>query len=442
MALTVFFLVYAGVTQAFEGVVDYYVAIHGNDNNSGRTINTPFRTIQKAANLVDAGGTVFIMGGEYNESIDIKHSGKKDKIISFKPYDNQEVTINGKHSEPSNKYTYGIINIDEKQYISIYGLNIKNSSKAGIYVTKSKNINIMNNYTLETFSSGIGIWYSEHIKVGYNEVELACHGGEEESISIADTKYSEIFHNEIYSNGKNEGEDTLGGEGIDIKDGSQRIDVHHNIVHDLVERTGIYIDGWANETGLIKVHHNTVYNCKNAGLAVAVERGGPLNNISIYDNIIYENSDAGILLGGWISHIEGENDPVTTPVTNVRIFNNTIYGNAEQCIYIDNKDIKDVTIRNNICSNDLQQEIGFSDFVDITELKIDHNIFHGQVINNSIRIYDNSSNNPLLFSPDDGRFYLQESSPAINSGSQIGAPESDFEGERWGGNIEIGAFAW
>ena len=442
IALTIFFLAYAGVTHAFEGTIDYYVATHGNDNNNGRTVNKPFKTIQKAADLVEAGGTVFIMGGEYNESIDIKHSGQKGKLISFKPYDTQAVTINGKHTEPSNKYTYGLINIDEKHYISIFGLNIKNSSKAGIYVTKSTDIDIMGNYTLETFSSGIGVWYSERIKVGHNEVELACHGGQEESISIADTKHAEIFYNEVYSNGKNEGEDTLGGEGIDIKDGSQFINVHHNIVHDLINRTGIYIDAWANETGSIKVHHNTVYNCKNAGMAVATERGGSLTNVSIYNNIIYKNTDAGILLGGWISHIEGENDPVATPVAGVRIFNNTIYGNSEQCIYIDNKDIKDVTIRNNICSNDLQQEIGFNDLIDISELKIDHNIFHRQEIGNSTKIHHNLSSNPLLFAPEDDEFYLQENSPAINSGNRIKAPELDFEGARWGDNIEIGAYSW
>ncbi|HEU0150091.1 MAG TPA: hypothetical protein VFR21_24835 [Bradyrhizobium sp.] len=45
---------------------DYYVAANGKDSNSG-TINSPWKSIQYAANRVQAGDTVNIRGGTYVE---------------------------------------------------------------------------------------------------------------------------------------------------------------------------------------------------------------------------------------------------------------------------------------------------------------------------------------------------------------------------------------
>lgn len=44
----------------------YYVAKNGNDSNPG-TESQPWRTIQKAAETLVAGDTVYIKAGTYNE---------------------------------------------------------------------------------------------------------------------------------------------------------------------------------------------------------------------------------------------------------------------------------------------------------------------------------------------------------------------------------------
>ena len=47
---------------------DYYVSVNtGSDNNNGISINTPFKTINKAINFVQPGGTVYVMEGEYRD---------------------------------------------------------------------------------------------------------------------------------------------------------------------------------------------------------------------------------------------------------------------------------------------------------------------------------------------------------------------------------------
>ena len=47
---------------------DYYVSPVGSDNNPG-TLSSPFKTIQKATDNLEAGDVVNIMGGVYHESV-------------------------------------------------------------------------------------------------------------------------------------------------------------------------------------------------------------------------------------------------------------------------------------------------------------------------------------------------------------------------------------
>lgn len=69
-----------------------YVAANGADANDGKTIQTAFRTLQKAAAIVQAGETVWIGDGEYTNSdtsngsavLSIKTSGKPNAWITWK----------------------------------------------------------------------------------------------------------------------------------------------------------------------------------------------------------------------------------------------------------------------------------------------------------------------------------------------------------------------
>ena len=79
--------------------VDYYVATNGNDSASGTSTNTPFATIQKAADMVSAGGTVFIRGGTYHESVVVDNvNGSAGNRVVFKNYNGEKVTLDGTES--------------------------------------------------------------------------------------------------------------------------------------------------------------------------------------------------------------------------------------------------------------------------------------------------------------------------------------------------------
>ncbi|MFH1319389.1 MAG: carbohydrate-binding protein, partial [Bacteroidota bacterium] len=72
----------------------YYVATNGNDANPG-TEASPWRTIQKAANTLTAGKTVYVKSGTYNEQVTVKNSGSAGKYITFSAYPGNTVTIDG-----------------------------------------------------------------------------------------------------------------------------------------------------------------------------------------------------------------------------------------------------------------------------------------------------------------------------------------------------------
>lgn len=72
----------------------YFVATNGSDLNPG-TINRPFKTVQKCADLVKPGETCWLRKGIYREAIALPVSGTEYKPITFEAYKNEEVTISG-----------------------------------------------------------------------------------------------------------------------------------------------------------------------------------------------------------------------------------------------------------------------------------------------------------------------------------------------------------
>ena len=101
----------------------YYVSSKGNDRNSGLTISSAFRTIQRAADLTNPGDTVLIMDGVYNNEhssgtiVDIKRSGRANAWITYKAYPGHRPKLqhNGWH---------GIWIYNGASYIEINGLEV------------------------------------------------------------------------------------------------------------------------------------------------------------------------------------------------------------------------------------------------------------------------------------------------------------------------------
>ncbi len=399
---------------------NYYVSKTGDDSAAGTEAH-PWKTIQKAANTLLAGDTVFIETGTYNERVTIQNSGTADHFIVFTNYQDAEVTIDG--SDITWWRWNGLFDVSGKNFIEISGLRIKNSYYAGIFAENSNHINIKNNYIYNTYSSGIGVWSCSDVTAQGNEVELACNNGEQECISFSNSYNCEIFNNHIHDNGSGEN----GGEGIDVKQGSHDIRVYQNLVHHLHERIGIYADAWDAHTYNIDIFQNEVHHCGNGGITVQTEMGGLLENINIYNNLSYYNKWDGIGLGS----VTADTGVTATPVKQVSIINNTCYKNGSYeggwgyGILVDNPDAEDVVIRNNICSENSAQ-------IGIQRLKsgkeVDHNLLYGNNIAlGAVFGSDSILSDPLFEDAGAFNFHLQGSSPAIDNGSSVDAPDSDFD---------------
>ncbi len=72
----------------------YYVSTTGDDANNG-SLEAPFRTIQKATEVMKPGDTCYVRGGVYHEKIAPAVNGTKDKPITITNYNNEEVVLSG-----------------------------------------------------------------------------------------------------------------------------------------------------------------------------------------------------------------------------------------------------------------------------------------------------------------------------------------------------------
>ncbi|ACC83263.1 right-handed parallel beta-helix repeat-containing protein [Nostoc punctiforme] len=176
----------------------YYVSGTGNDTNSGLSNSSPFRTIQKAANLTNPGDTVLIMNGVYRNSspngqvVSITRSGKANAWIKFKAYPGHRPKI--KHNGWN-----GILIHSGASYIEINGLEvIGNNDNVTLDYAMSQKTNKLNPLTngncinVDGRKSG----HTHHIRIVNNKVHK-CGGV---GIAAIESDYVTIDNNVVFDN--------------------------------------------------------------------------------------------------------------------------------------------------------------------------------------------------------------------------------------------------
>jgi parallel beta-helix repeat protein len=181
----------------------YYVAPTGNDSNPG-TQDYPWRTIQKAADTLVAGETVYIRTGIYEEEVSPQNSGSADAYIVYATYPGDIVTIDG--VSVALPEWNGLFNLVGQDYIRVSGLRVINAGPGphnpGILVEDASHIIIEYNFVYNSSDSGIMVWNSDNVSVAHNEVEGACYDGYNESISIGRTDAFEVRYNQVHHSTK------------------------------------------------------------------------------------------------------------------------------------------------------------------------------------------------------------------------------------------------
>ncbi len=410
---------------------NYYVDGTSGDDTFPGSLAQPFKTIQKAVDTVVAGDTILIKAGNYNARVIFSASGTQALPITIQAFDTGVVLdgtgISWNPPGTTNPFN-GLFDLFGVSHIIINNLGLINSTYAGFFMENCSNITISNCQTDNTVSSGIGVWSCDAIMVDNNTVQRACNGGGQECITLATTTNSEVKNNEVFNNIGG----VLGGEGIDVKQGSHHVKIHHNHVHHLNGRLGIYADAYDAYTHTIEIYNNEVHDVPDSGIAIASEGGGLLENIMIYNNLIYNNAFGAIEVGGWTT-VAGT---TITPIHNVKIVNNTLYNNQEG-INIDNAHAQNISAKNNICSQNRGEQIvvGATPLAEVTIMNclIDgaSSLIGLNAIQSSPQFVDSNSQD----------FHLSLHSPAINTGIQTDSPPFDLDDlNRNDGLPDIGAY--
>lgn len=391
----------------------YYVAPNGDDSDPG-TEAEPWATVDHAASTVVAGDTVYVKNGIYNEMVTVDNSGRAGNWITFQNYPGHSPVIDGTGVSPP---WQGLIHIEDKNYIKISGFTIQDSSSMGISARgNSDHITIENCHVINCVNVGIyagndvaSADVATNFIIDSNELESCNTGLSEEVISLHDVDGFVVSNNYVHNNSK---------EGICPKVGCSNGEIYGNI--STGNTVGIYIGGRMKGGDYdqdIDIHNNLCYSNTKSDIEIGTELGGRLKNINIYNNI-FNSSPRGIHSHG-LAEGPGGNEK-----ENITIINNTFYNHSTQGLRFGSEaeDYINNVVRNNI----FDCNVGIAAYEDISgaDITIDHNLFSGT---SDYYGTDYVQGDPEFVNPGSD-FHLQSTSPAIDSGSAIEAPDDDFDG--------------
>jgi parallel beta-helix repeat protein len=388
----------------------YYVSPSGNDSNPG-TLDSPWRTLQKAADTLVAGDTVYVRDGIYAR-VDLKHSGSPGKYITFQAYPGEHPILNGGSWVG---FTDRYATASPLQYFIVDGFEIRNFEQ-GINLAQSNHFILRNNTLHDNTEMGIQIESSQNGEVAYN---IAYDTKEYTGIWIIGSRALDIHHNVAYSNFVN---------GIGLSHAADHNLIHDNVTYDNScgwdhRYAGIAIEVDSEDN---RVYNNLSYNNCHAGFLT----NSPNNQV--YHNVFYANEEYQILLGDWSG---------STPTDNV-FMNNIVFitRTADRAVgyfYTDTgydplQNVFDYNLyyytdgpdKSDMIAN-LPENLTFSEWQAL-----------GQEQNGVL-------GDPRFVKPDGANFHLNSGSPAIDSGAAVGVSD-DFDGQKRprGAAPDIGAFEY
>ncbi|AZN39570.1 right-handed parallel beta-helix repeat-containing protein [Paenibacillus albus] len=473
-------------TKAYADARSFYVAATGNDSNPG-TLDAPWRTIQKAANSVLPGDTVFVRGGVYSEFVSVKASGNSTGYITFQNYANETPILDGSGLTVSN-VNQALWSLSNTNYVRINGFEIRNLTTSsssfdpvGILIFNGgSNIQIANNNIHDikntaTSGNAHGILALGNtstpltgLEIRNNQIHNLVTGWSESLTLSGNIDGFSITNNKVYDN-NNIGIELAGyynacSNCVDqVRNGT----VAENTVYGISTSTnpayglnshsagGIYVDGGTN----ISIERNHVFN-NDFGVSLASEKlGKATTNITLQNNFIHHNYRAGLIMGGGSS-------------SNGGAAQNLIYNNT----FVENDSLKEgfgeITLQNNNTNNMIANNIIYSNSqkISINKInktgsgnKLNFNLFYNPngaaatqwkwdgVVYTSWSAYktatgndaDSAFSDPLFMDKASLDIRLKSGSSGIDKGSQLYVTSSLYDFNRLarvqGQTIDIGA---
>jgi hypothetical protein len=338
----------------------YYVAVNGNNNNTGLSTKQPFATIQQALDMAtQPGDTVYVEEGTYNQQLTLSSSGNAQQPITLTNYDGQEVVVNG--SGPSNP----AINVQGISNVSISGLEIQDTQSGGnpvIDVDNASNVTLSGltiddvrcgsgqqaiGVTIEGNCSGVTVSDSTiQGLTGQGAYGIEVDGTTNPNGTLSDLTFTGNTIDAIASSLDSKDNGTYG---IWLYDPNNKMANIRNVVisNNQVDNvttdiknlnddcSGIRVEGTAANVAITgnSIHEingpedpaNKAYKNQNApdgmGITIYGTSANPITNLTISQNTIYDNENAwseNLTLAGNVSGFQII-DNVVHDVTNIGI---------------------------------------------------------------------------------------------------------------------------
>lgn len=499
--LLAFFLLPCVPIAAFGATArTYFVAPGGSDANAG-TRQKPFKTLQHAADIATAGTTVDVRGGTYCQRLAIHISGSAAAgYITFQSSPGEKAILDGSCLKPQ-AGPFPMVALHDVSYVKLERLEIRNDKTAdrqivpfGIRVYgQGSHIQILNNDVhdiQQTYPGrmgpghgangfGIAVYGTEatpisDLVVSGNNVHNLKTGSSESLVLNGNVTNFHVSHNTVHDN-NNIGIDIIGFEHTGptpAVDRARNGVVSENLVYNItskgnpayresVDSDGIYVDGGAH----VLIERNVMHDV-DFGLELASEhRVGSTSHILARNNLIYNCHTAGVSIGGY--------DQKRGTTEDVVIVNNTLYKN--DTAHTGTGEIQmQFYLRNNIFKNNIVY-VGpagraiFSrsgrEAPNVPTVTMDHNLFYFPAGPSAVKwsfdgkdyvsfdAYRKATGNgqhsifadPKFVDPSKNNFHLQASSPAHNSGADLGSAvvgTKDLDGNPRvrNGKIDIGCY--
>lgn len=341
----------------------YYVSGTGNDQNDGLKEGAAFRTLQKAGDLVQAGDTVYVMNGTYEQTkyfnspiLNIyKKNGTSDAPITFTAYPGHDPVIKSAN--------FQAIQVMASSYIVIEGLTlVGNNDQITLKYAQEQQANTNNPAT-----NGLGIYVgpdnktgirSHHVVIKDNTIsKFPSSGIATSSADYVTIENNLVFETCFYSPWGANAISLLFNSDVDTNTTDYKMIVRGNVSHSnytfipwkdvesgkATEGSGIMIDlgdGAGNDgvayKGKTLIANNVSYNNGGAGIQVFKS-----SNVDVLNNTTYKNAN----------HPDeaGHGEILINSATKVRVENNIMYAklNGESFTGSD----KQATTNNNLIYN-------------------------------------------------------------------------------------------
>jgi len=413
-----------------EGNV-YYVAKNGSDKNPG-TSDSPWLTIQHAAETMVAGNKVLIRKGIYHEHIYTVHSGNSGDYIVFSAYPDEKPVIDGTGvTESQNGF------IIDKSYIKLMGLEIRNWEENAIWLENAGYIEI-SDCEIHDVCYGIGVADGTH---HFEFNRLVVHHFDLYGFDVSPSGGADCHHGTFNDCFAHSGRDTEQNvDGFALGHGTQ-----HDFIFNRCETYHVF-DGFDISARNTTLSRCIAHDCSNGGYKLWQDE------VTLVNCISYHNDISNV-------ELDWDEEPGTIILQNCTFVDAQTYNiwveNAADSLYMHN------------CILAGGDNIGLAfEQINTSNYKGDYNLFHNDNLNQTIvvgytdefsltqidkwKTYSGqdthslvaNSVNEIFSSPVSSDFHLLETSLAVDNGTDADAPSEDYAGNPrpQGNEYDIGAY--